>query len=201
MLSTPPAMKSEPRPAARRSCAVVIASKPDAQLRCTVTAGTCCGMPARKAMTRAIFAVSGGWQTQPKITSSSAAGSSPVRVSNASVAMRPSSSAATPASALPALQKGVRIPARMARREDMEFQWAASALRAREWVWSVSSAGRSGKGGNAGAVIDHAVFLELRADALLAAQFLHGMKFDAVGMDLQFGSEAILQQRAQRRSG
>ena len=74
MLSTPPTRKSEPRPAAMRSYAVVIASKPEAQLRCTVTAGTSSGTPARRAITRATFAASGGWQTQPKITSSSCAG-------------------------------------------------------------------------------------------------------------------------------
>ncbi len=48
-----------------RSKAVVIDSNPDAQLRCTVTAGTDCGIPARSAITRAIFAESIGWQTQP----------------------------------------------------------------------------------------------------------------------------------------
>ena len=54
--------------------------------------------------------------TQPKMTSSISAGSRPVRVSSASTAMRPSSSAASVARSVPALQNGVRTPSMMTRR-------------------------------------------------------------------------------------
>ena len=46
-----------------------------------------------KAITRATFAASTGWATQPKMTSSTSAGSRLVRVSKAFTAIRPSSSA------------------------------------------------------------------------------------------------------------
>ena len=91
----------------------MIASKPDAQLRETVMAGTDSGTPARSAMTRATLAASTGLPTQPKTTSSIRAGSSPVRASTAAVAVRPSSAASQPASVVPIRAKGVRTPSTM----------------------------------------------------------------------------------------
>ena len=70
MFSVPPTMNTSPRPTIIFSAACVTLSKPDAQLRCTVTAETVSGTPARRAMTRAMLAASAGCATQPKMTSS-----------------------------------------------------------------------------------------------------------------------------------
>ena len=113
MLSTPPTRKRSPCPAAMRWWAAVIASIPEAQLRCTVTAGTCCGTPERSAITRAMFAASTGWATQPMMTSESSPGSMPVLVSRAEHASRPRSSAVRRARSVPILQNGVRTAAMM----------------------------------------------------------------------------------------
>ena len=113
MFSVPPTRKVSPRPTIIFSAACVTASKPDAQLRCTVTAETVSGTPARRAITRAMFAASAGWATQPKITSSMECGSIPVLASSSATAARPSSTASVSAKAVPILAKGVRMPSTM----------------------------------------------------------------------------------------
>ena len=199
MLSTPPTKKSEPRPAAILSYAEVKASNPEAQLRCTVTAGTVSGTPARRAMTRATLAASAGCPTQPKMTSSIKAGSSPVRVSSASTAMRPNSSAAKAARSVPALQNGVRTPSTMTSRSGM-FGVRSGFVRERRrdsavlgFVLSIPGCRR------ARPVIDDALFLELRADALAPAKFIDGVEFDAVRMHFEVGLESA--RRASRATG
>ena len=113
MFSVPPTMNTSPRPTIIFSAACVTLSKPDAQLRCTVTALTVSGTPARRAMTRAMLAASAGCATQPKITSSMVAGSRPVLASSSATATRPSSTASVSAKAVPILAKGVRTPSTM----------------------------------------------------------------------------------------
>src|SRR5215204_4512515 len=83
---------------------------PEAQLRCTVNAGTDFGTPASSAATRARFAASAGVPQLPSTTSSMRAGSNSVRASSSLTATRPSSWAGTSLSALPDLANGVRTP-------------------------------------------------------------------------------------------
>jgi hypothetical protein len=66
-------------------------SMPEAQFRCTVTAGTRSGTPARSATTRAEFAASAGMAQWPNTTSSIRSGSSSARAIASAAAIRPSS--------------------------------------------------------------------------------------------------------------
>ena len=70
MASVPPASTSWARPSAIRSAAVATACKPEAQLRCTVCAGTRLPSPKRSAIRRAMLASSAAGMTQPTTTSS-----------------------------------------------------------------------------------------------------------------------------------
>ena len=72
-------------------------------MRLTVKAGTRAGTPALRAATRATLTASGGWAMLPKMTWSRPAGSKSVRASSSVITIRPSSSAATSFSSVPAL--------------------------------------------------------------------------------------------------
>src|SRR5262245_26673972 len=86
---------------------------PEAQLRCTVKAGTGRGMPAASAPTRPMLAASAGVPQLPSTTSSSCAGSTSVRARSSETARRPSSAADTSLSGPPDLANGVRTPSTM----------------------------------------------------------------------------------------
>ena len=71
MLSTPPAMISSLMPLKIRWAAMAMASRPEAQKRFTVTAGTESGRPARWHAMRATFMPCGpSGMAQPRTTSS-----------------------------------------------------------------------------------------------------------------------------------
>jgi hypothetical protein len=91
MDSMPPASTSFASPEPMRWQAFATASMPEAQLRCTVTAGTRSGTPARRATMRDEFAASLGIAQCPNTTSSIRAGSSSLRAITSAAAMRPSS--------------------------------------------------------------------------------------------------------------
>src|ERR1044072_6507169 len=75
MDSVPPAMMHSAMPAIMRSAAIAMVCEPDEQKRLTVTAGTACGSPARRAAMRATFVPdSPSGVAQPKITSSIVSG-------------------------------------------------------------------------------------------------------------------------------
>ena len=86
MDSMPPASTNRASPEPIRWHAFATASMPEAQFRCTVTAGTCSGTPARSATTRAEFAASAGMAQCPI-----RAGSRSARAITSAAAMRPSS--------------------------------------------------------------------------------------------------------------
>src|SRR5512138_499053 len=82
MLSTPPATTQSAAPAAIRSAATAIAWSPEEQSRLTVIAGVETGSPARSAAMRATLApCSASGKAQPSTTSSTLAGSTPLRSS------------------------------------------------------------------------------------------------------------------------
>ncbi len=105
----PPATYRSPSPAFTEAAANMIALSPEPQTRLIVVAGVVSARPARRSAWRA-----GAWpapacSTWPMITSSiGASAGSPDRVTAARMAVAPSSTAGTPASAPPNLPIGVR---------------------------------------------------------------------------------------------
>ena len=110
MLSVPPARKTSPSPRAALAAAYVTTSIPEAQFRCTVTAGTCSGIPTRTPMILETFISLASCPTQPKITSSISEGSTPVLTNTFLDALIPRAAPDSLAKSVPILQKGVRLP-------------------------------------------------------------------------------------------
>jgi hypothetical protein len=115
MLSTPPTKNIFlPILVAALPAAYVIASKPDAQFLWTVTAGTEYGTPDLTLIVRAMLArVVPGWLQQPKIVSSTRAGSTPFLVNRAFAGEIPKCGTGSFERSVPNLQKGVRSPSTM----------------------------------------------------------------------------------------
>ena len=100
--STPPATTTSAAPAATIWAASVIADIPEAHNRFTVIPGTVFGNPASSKAIRATFRLSSpDWFALPRITSSTAAGSMPVRSSNPASTVAARSSGRTEESAPP----------------------------------------------------------------------------------------------------
>src|ERR1043165_3404015 len=164
-----------------RLAAVVMASMPLAQLRCTLLAMSDSGRPALRAMTRATLAASMGWATLPAMSSSRAVAGKAVRAISSRAATAPRSSAENPASAPPALENGVRTPSMMARRSFMASSFAFLVLPGRS---------RDGGGGLLVHLLDqvvvnaghHVAFDLHRRGQLLADR--EGLGHEAPGMDL-----------------
>jgi len=78
----PPANTRFERPDAIDIAALSSACMPEAQLRCTVYAGTRSPQPSRRATIRAILASSGPGMVDPKITSSNSVASNGMRNSS-----------------------------------------------------------------------------------------------------------------------
>lgn len=97
MLSTPPAMARSISPARIARAAVPTASMPEPHKRFSVTAGTSTGYPASSSAMRATLRLSSpAWLTQPRTTSSIAAGSIPgLRLRSAARGMAARSSGRT----------------------------------------------------------------------------------------------------------
>ena len=109
MFSTPPAMNVVPSPALIACAALATACSPEPQSRFTVCPGTATGSPASNSAIRATLRLSSpAWLVQPRITSSTPAGSIPERSTTALMGIAARSSARTPASAPPCLPTGVR---------------------------------------------------------------------------------------------
>ena len=113
MFSTPPARTTSASPVWMRRAAWTIDSIPEAQLRATEWAGRSFGMPARSAMTRPMFAASGGVAMLPKMAWSISPGSTRERAIASTAAARPRSVAETAFRSVPIFVKGVRAPLRM----------------------------------------------------------------------------------------
>ena len=83
MDSTPPAMYTSPSPALIARAAWLMAFKPEAHRRFTVTPPTSTGRPASRAAIRATLRLSSpAWFAHPKKTSSTSAGSSSIALDN-----------------------------------------------------------------------------------------------------------------------
>ena len=108
--STAPATTRSASPERIRCAASTTLSIPEAQLRLTVNAGTFLGILASRAITRATFAASAGPAMFPTTTSSIDSGSISARSTASRMTTRPSSTAPTPRSTVPALTNGVRAP-------------------------------------------------------------------------------------------
>ena len=108
--STPPAIITSASPSKILLAALVTDSMPEAQLRCTVKAGTDSGIPAFKAITLAIFAESLRFATLPIITSSIIFGSISVLTRSSFTTFAPRSWAETFFRQPPALPIGVLKP-------------------------------------------------------------------------------------------
>src|SRR5690606_3953109 len=109
MDSTPPAMKTSPSPARIAWNAEFTAWRPEPHRRFTVWPGTLTGRPASRPAIRATFRLSSpGWLAQPRMTSSTRAGSMPVRSTSARITVAARSSGRTAASAPPWRPIGVR---------------------------------------------------------------------------------------------
>src|SRR5205807_3380514 len=89
----------------------MIARKPEPHAWLTVYPGTSCGSPLRMAICRAEFGPTPACRALPKITSSTALGSMPLRASVAFALATPRSGAVIDASAPPNLPIGVRTAA------------------------------------------------------------------------------------------
>src|SRR6058998_2493240 len=114
MFSTPPAMNTSPSPALIAWAALAAACSPEPHSRFTVCPGTSTGRPARSSAIRATLRLSSpAWLVQPRITSSIASGSIPLRSTTALIGTAAKSSARTPASAPPCFPTGVRRAAQM----------------------------------------------------------------------------------------
>ena len=113
MLSTPPARTTSASRVWMSRAAWTTDSIPEAQLRETECAGFSFGSPARSAMTRPMFAASGGVAMFPKIAWSTSAGSTFERAIASTAAARPRSVAETSLKSDPAFTKAVRAPSRM----------------------------------------------------------------------------------------
>src|SRR5215213_2479932 len=99
MCSTPPATTSWYPPAMIPWAANCTACWEEPHWRSMVVAGTSSGSPAASQALRATFTdCSPIWDTQPRITSSTSAGSTPLRSTSARSAAAPRSTACTPAS-------------------------------------------------------------------------------------------------------
>jgi hypothetical protein len=84
MLSTPPATASSIAPELTAIAAKLMACRPEAQKRFSETAETLSGQPAARTALRATFApCSPTCDTAPTITSSTSAGSNPLRICSA----------------------------------------------------------------------------------------------------------------------
>src|SRR6187397_173570 len=121
MDSTPPATIASASPAAIMCCASTIDCSPDPQSRFTVNAGTRSGTPARSAATRATLTASGGCAMLPTMTSSSSAGSNPVRARSSAMTTRPRSAAPRFFSSVPAREYGVLSPSTTTTSRDMRL--------------------------------------------------------------------------------
>ena len=100
--STPPAMNTSPSPAPIACAAVFTACSPEPHSRLTVWPATSTGSPARSAAMRATFRLSSpAWLAQPRITSSTRAGSTRVRSTTARMTAAARSSGRTGARAPP----------------------------------------------------------------------------------------------------
>src|SRR5438132_9730238 len=130
MFSTPPAMNTSPSPALIAWAALAAACSPEPHSRFTVCPGTSTGRPARSSAIRATLRLSSpAWLVQPRITSSIARGSIPVRSTTALIGTAARSSARTCASAPPCFPTGVRSAAQMyASRSTIPLLTASSRL-------------------------------------------------------------------------
>src|SRR5215471_4640253 len=96
-------------------------SRPEPHSRFTVNAGTDAGTPALSAATRATLTASAGWAMLPTITWSRLAGSNAVRARSSAITIRPSESAGTSLSSVPAREYGVRTPSTRTTSRDMRL--------------------------------------------------------------------------------
>src|ERR1700722_6136353 len=158
-------------------------------------------MPARSAITRATLAASTGWATQPKMTSSTSAGSKPVRVSKALTAMRPSSSAPSEASSVPALQNGVRTPSTITSRLDfirsLQYTLVFPAVAG---MFSIPRRAISGSllgGLHLRSMIDELLFFDQCAHALKHPNFIVVVEHNPVGADFEMLDAALAKFAAQ----
>ena len=110
MASTPPASTRLERPLAIFWAALSMDCSPEAQLRCTVQAGTLSPQPRRRAATRPMLVSSGPGLTQPSMTSSNSVGANGWRASNGRPAATARSAAANRPGLPRALRDGVRLP-------------------------------------------------------------------------------------------
>src|SRR5260221_2859681 len=109
MDSTPPAMSSSASPTATARAPSPTAMRPEPHSRFTVPPGTLTGRPASSALMRATLRLSSpAWFAHPSSTSSTAAGSTPVRRTSSRMTSAPRSSGRTSASAPPWRPMGVR---------------------------------------------------------------------------------------------
>src|SRR3990167_10248215 len=108
--SVPPASTKSCLPIAISFAALSSACMPDAQLRCTVHAGTAFPQPKRKAITRPILVSSGLGITQPITTSSSSSAEKGCRSNNSFPEYTARSEAEKSPNLLFAFKKGVRAP-------------------------------------------------------------------------------------------
>jgi hypothetical protein len=100
--STPPAMNTSPSPTAIAFAAALIAWSPEPHRRLTVCPATSTGRPARSSAIRATLRLSSpAWLAQPRMTSSTSAGSIPERSTTARRVSAARSSGRTAASAPP----------------------------------------------------------------------------------------------------
>ena len=100
--STPPATNRSPAPEITAWQADVIAARPEAHSRFTVTPATESGNPASSAAMRATLRLSSpAWLAQPRWTSSISSGGTPARSTAAAIATEARSSGRTPESAPP----------------------------------------------------------------------------------------------------
>ena len=94
--STPPAMNTSPSSAPIACAAALIAWRPEPHSRFTVWPATSTGRPASRSAIRATLRLSSpAWLAQPRITSSTRAGSIPVRSTSALIAIDARSSGRT----------------------------------------------------------------------------------------------------------
>src|SRR6185312_8690307 len=107
--STPPAMTRSASPVAMARAPSISACNPDPQRRLTVAPGTVTGSPAKSALMRATLRLSSpAWLAQPRITSSTVAGSAPARRTTSAITSAPRSSGRTSDSAPRCRPNGVR---------------------------------------------------------------------------------------------
>ena len=107
--STPPVMTTSAPPAWISRAPATVACMPEPQSRFTVWPGTSTGKPARSRPIRATLRLSSpAWLAQPKITSSTSAGSRAIRSTTSRMTMAARSSGRTSFSWPPYLPIGVR---------------------------------------------------------------------------------------------